>query len=113
DNGIVGLAIAHDKGGRAWEIDSFLMSCRVIGRTVETTLLATLLERVRRAGATKIGGWFIPTNKNAPAKDFYRQHKFSLVAEEDGRQAWEMDLTTANIDAPPWVKRFILSEAPA
>jgi FkbH-like protein len=113
DNGIVGVAMAHNKGGGAWEIDNFLMSCRVIGRTVETAVLATLIEHARGAGATKIGGWFIPTKKNAPAKEFYRQHRFTLAVEEDGRQHWEMDLTKTTVDAPPWIARLLGAETPA
>jgi FkbH-like protein len=113
DNGIIGVVMAHDKGNREWEIDNFLLSCRVIGRTVETAILATIIENARAAGARKIGGWFIPTKKNAPAKDFYTQHRFTKVLEEGGRQRWEMDLTATTIDAPPWVNRLITTEAGA
>src|ERR1035437_9609104 len=41
DHGLVGVAIAHDEGEQC-EVDTFLLSCRVIGRTVETALLAPL-----------------------------------------------------------------------
>jgi methylmalonyl-CoA epimerase len=113
DNGIIGVVMAHDKGSGEWEVDNFLLSCRVIGRTVETAILATIIEQARAAGARKIGGWFIPTKKNAPAKDFYSQHRFTKILEEGGRQRWEMDLTTSTVDAPPWVNRLITTESPA
>ena len=53
DNGLVGVAISH-LDGDVCEIDSFLMSCRVIGRTVETALLAHL---ARDAGTQARSAW--------------------------------------------------------
>lgn len=110
DNGIIGVVMATDAGGGLWEIDNFLLSCRVIGRTVETAILATIVEHARAAGAKRMGGWFIPTKKNAPAKDFYTQHRFTMVSEQEGRQRWELDLTTDTIEAPPWVRRILTTE---
>ena len=113
DNGIIGVVMANDKGAGEWELDNFLLSCRVIGRTVETAILATIIENARAAGARKIGGWFIPTKKNAPARDFYSQHRFTKVLEDGGKQRWEMDLTRTTVEAPPWVNRLMTSEASA
>jgi FkbH-like protein len=111
DNGIIGVVMAHDKGSGEWEVDNFLLSCRVIGRTVETAILATIIENAKAAGARRIGGWFITTKKNAPAKDFYAQHRFTKVLEEGGKQRWEMDLTKTTVEAPPWVHRLMTTEA--
>lgn len=113
DNGIVGVVMARRAADDLWEIDNLLMSCRVIGRTVETAVLATVVEHARGAGASRLGGWFIPTKKNTPARDFYRQHGFTLVAEEDGRQRWELDLTRATVAPPPWIERRVATEATA
>ena len=81
DSGVVGLMISHAAAG-TWEIDTFLLSCRVIGRTLETAMLATLAEEARKSGAGKLVGWFRPTKKNAPAKDFFAEHGFQCVHEE-------------------------------
>ena len=70
DNGIVGLCVTRDRGD-ACEIESFLLSCRVIGRTVETAVLAFLIEQARARGRRTLAGWFLPTRKNAPAAEFY------------------------------------------
>jgi FkbH-like protein len=53
DHGLVGVAIAHDQGEQC-EVDTFLLSCRVIGRTVETALLAHLAESARRRGCKRL-----------------------------------------------------------
>lgn len=102
DNGIVGLALIC-LNGAVCEIDTFLLSCRVIGRTVETALLAHLAEEASRAGASKVSGWFVPNKKNAPAADFYSKHGFSLVQEKDGAARWELDLGCGQIAWPEWI----------
>jgi FkbH-like protein len=109
DNGLVGVAIVHDEEG-VCEIDTFLMSCRVIGRTVETALVAALGEEARARGARRLEGWFLPTKKNAPAKDFYRNHGFRLVAETPAGQLWAWDLADAGVRLPEWVRLLVAAE---
>jgi FkbH-like protein len=103
DNGIVGVAISRTQGG-CCEIDTFLLSCRVIGRTAETALLAHLAEQVRRDGAKELKGWYLSTKKNAPVRDFYARHGFTLVTEQEGSSLWKFDLTAGQIVAPPWIE---------
>jgi FkbH-like protein len=91
DNGIVGLAIVRSQGA-ALQLDTFLMSCRVIGRTVETAMLAHLLRHARASGASHLEGWFTPTAKNAPARDFYPTHGFTRLEERDGATRWVLEL---------------------
>jgi FkbH-like protein len=106
DNGLVGVAITQ-RNGEVCEIDSLLLSCRVIGRTVETAFLATIADDARSRGARKLAGWFIPTKKNAPAREFYRQHQFTLAAEQDGRSHWELPLDANSLSCPPWIQRTV------
>ena len=91
----------------AWEIDTFLMSCRVIGRTVETAMLATLAEHAAQQGVRRLVGRFIPTRKNAPAKDVYEKHGFTRVAERSDEVSWEFDLAAGRLNAPTWIERQI------
>jgi len=51
DHGIVGVAITHDQGDQC-EVDTFLLSCRVIGRTIETALLAHIAKSAASAAAS-------------------------------------------------------------
>jgi FkbH-like protein len=76
DHGIIAMSILLYQGASAL-IDTLLLSCRVIGRGVETALLSYLLERARAHGATTIFGEFVPTKKNAPAADLYPRHGFA------------------------------------
>jgi len=102
DNGLVGVAILQC-GGEAWEIDTFLISCRVVGRTVETAFLSGLTGQARQAGARKLEGWFLPTAKNAPSKDFYPRHHFQLVETIDKGSRWALDLAIP-VACPPWIR---------
>jgi FkbH-like protein len=104
DNGLVGVAIARLEG-EACEIDAFLMSCRVIGRTVETALLARLAADARERGVRVLKGWFLPTKKNLPAREFYRAHGFEEAARTDeGAILWQMDLSEKAIAVPDWIR---------
>lgn len=104
DNGVVGVMILLDRGD-TWEFDTFLMSCRVIGRTVETAMLATVVEHARAAGATKLAGSFMPTKKNPPAQAIYESHGFKKISESSEEVRWELDMTTTSIDPPDWITR--------
>jgi FkbH-like protein len=105
DNGIVGFTMVRHVGS-ALEIDTLLLSCRVIGRTVETAMLAHLCDEGRRRGATTIEGLVIPTAKNAPARDVFDRHGFVKVGEDaSGVTRWRLSLATASVAWPAWFKR--------
>ena len=103
DHGLVGVAIAHDVGEQC-EIDTFLLSCRVIGRTIETALLAHLAEGAGQRGRKRLAGWFVPTRKNAPARDFYEQHGFELQMTSCEGSLWTLDLASSTLQCPEWIK---------
>lgn len=103
DNGIVGVVIVHDSDDIS-DIDTYLLSCRVIGRTVETAILSSLVERARARQLRQLQGWFLPTKKNAPARDCYVSHHMQPIAEQDGGTLWALDLATQDIPCPPWIR---------
>jgi FkbH-like protein len=107
DNGLVGVAITHLQG-EICEIDTFLLSCRVIGRTVETAFLSFLAEQARAGGARYLQGWFLPTNKNAPARDFYSLHGMEKKKEKGDGSLWSLDLSTTRIPSPEWIHLLVL-----
>ncbi len=108
DHGLVGVAITHDEGD-ACEIDTLLLSCRVIGRTVETALLSHLAECAAARGRRRLSGWFLPTKKNVPAKDFYAQHGFQRDKQTSEGSSWTLDLRTQSIACPKWIKLNVLT----
>ena len=103
DHGLVGVSITRDES-ETCEIDAFLLSCRVIGRTVESALLVHLAEQAVARGRKRLTGWFVPTKKNAPACDFYKQHGFEIAKQNGEGALWSLDLTKQRIASPEWVK---------
>ena len=71
DNGITGVYIIEKKDSKEWIIDTFLLSCRIMGRKVEEAMLYQIIEKAKNLGIKKIKGKFIPTKKNKPAENFY------------------------------------------
>jgi len=108
DNGLVGVAITHHQGDTS-EIDTFLLSCRVIGRTVETAFLSFLAGHARAQGVRRLQGWFLPTRKNAPARDFYPAQGFIPAQENGDGTLWTIDLAAHPLPAPEWVRLHILN----
>jgi FkbH-like protein len=102
DYGLVGVAITN-RNGDICEIDTFLLSCRVIGRAVETALLSYVAHEAASGGMRSIKGWYLPTRKNAPSKDFYPKHGFKMINENDGKMLFEHDLSS-EIGWPDWIE---------
>ena len=76
DSGVVGLALVQLQSASTAHIDTFLMSCRVIGREAEAAFLHTLMRRLTERGATRVTAQYQPTAKNELVKDFLPQHGF-------------------------------------
>ena len=92
DNGIISAVICR-RFGADWEIDSWLMSCRVLGRRVENAVLAQVAAQVRARGGARLIGAYCPTGRNGIVRDLYRDLGFVLAGEgEDGSQRWVLEL---------------------
>jgi FkbH-like protein len=86
DYGLTGVIIAEiQQNSREMIIDTFLLSCRVLGRGVETALLAALADEARIQGAEYLVASFIPTAKNAPASTFLPDHGFQALGQNNWR----------------------------
>jgi FkbH-like protein len=83
DYGIIGAAIVRDSTDTR-RIDTFLLSCRIIGRSVEDALFIALVSDAVQKGIHKISAEFIPSAKNAPAKDFYSKMNGRRTETESG-----------------------------
>src|SRR5204862_4717077 len=64
DYGLTGVVFCLE-GEHSWEIDTLVLSCRVLGRGVETALAAVLQVRAQESGKRVLRGRYIPTAKNA------------------------------------------------
>ena len=104
DNGIVGLVMAHFDSG-ILNIETFLLSCRVIGRGVETSMFAYLCQHAANRGAGTLQGRIVPTAKNVPVRELFSSHKFKKLSEkESGETAWTLDIQKSPVTWPEWIK---------
>ena len=87
DSGLISVIILKGQD-KEIVIDSFLMSCRVMGRKLEDVIINELAEKCR---GKKLIGEFIPTVKNAPVMNLYDRLGFSFVSENDGSKTYELD----------------------
>jgi FkbH-like protein len=101
-NGIVGVLILRMLGAEEWHIDTFLMSCRVIGRTVEEAFLGQVLSEFRERGATRVTGEYIRTAKNGLVAQLYGKLGFTLAHSDAGRTTWQLDLRQKTVEIPEW-----------
>ena len=76
DNGITGTYIVEKKYEEEWVVDTFLLSCRIMGRGVEEIMMHQIIEKAKSSGVKRIKGEFIPTAKNKPAENFYEELGF-------------------------------------
>lgn len=72
DNGISGLMIINNND----EVDTLLMSCRVLGRGIETAFVKTVLKVLQNEGRNRVLGIYIPTEKNQQVADFWSKMGF-------------------------------------
>jgi FkbH-like protein len=102
DNGMISVIICRPAPTDGWEIDTWLMSCRVLGRKVEHMVLREILEHGRARGIRKLCGTYIPTERNSLVVDHYAKLGFKKVGEESsGRTHWELTVEGADPEIAP------------
>jgi FkbH-like protein len=97
DNGMISVVICRPGEAGVWDIDTWLMSCRVLGRKVEHMVLREILEHARAAGVHKVTGTYRPTDRNKLVVDHYARLGFEKVMEEGpGLTRWELLVENAD-----------------
>ncbi len=94
DNGIIGIVIGKlDANGDAL-LDTWLMSCRVLGRHVEEATLNLAVSEAQRLGAVNLIGQYRATAKNGMVRDHYAKLGFLPCEGKDANDArWILPLT--------------------
>ena len=93
DNGMISAVICRQTD-RCWEVDSWIMSCRVLGRRVEEGILQYLVEQARLKEITEIIGRYIPTAKNGLVRDHFSKLGFAPTGSQDGETTWRLDVNS-------------------
>ena len=98
DNGMVSVVICK-KSTEEWFIDTWLMSCRVVGRRLEEVVFYEIVKSAKFEGVKKITGVYIPTERNEIVRDHYLKLGFEALNNDTlGATTWSKSLD--NIEIP-------------
>ena len=107
DNGMICVVVCRPKDETTWEIDTWLMSCRVLGRGVERMVLQEVVLAARERGIERLIGVHIPTDRNGMVKDHYAGLGFAPYGSDaGGRSEWERSTAGDVAGAPMRVVRL-------
>ena len=92
DHGMIGVVIGRALTSTDWEIDTWLMSCRVLGRRVEEAVLREVVALAGSRGARQLIGRFIPSGRNGMVADHYRKLGFTALEQSETQSAWALQV---------------------
>jgi len=108
DNGMISVVICRQTDAETWEFDTWLMSCRVLGRRVQNAVLLQVLENAAARGITRLVGIYRPTEKNKLVEDHYAGLGFSETGRDpDGTTHWELIVNDAKVQTAPMLVKQI------
>jgi FkbH-like protein len=100
DSGMIGAALVQvDIGTATARLDTFLVSCRVLGRGIESAFLAGVCSDLRANGLATILAEYIPSGKNSMAREFLPNHGFQLA-----ELGWRRPLDSEQMAWPAWIQ---------
>lgn len=102
DNGITGCIMVNGN-----EIDTFLLSCRILGKGIEKAFVKQILLELRNQGLTELKATYLPTAKNAQVADFYDKCGFALVSENEGVKSYQIDLAKADLEIEKYYHLYL------
>jgi FkbH-like protein len=104
DNGMISVVICRTTSSAEWLIDTWLMSCRVLGRRVENAVLREILLRASEKGIRYLRGFYLPTERNGLVQQHYASLGFSQAgADADGSTEWLLEVGGAQVLPAPMV----------
>ena len=92
DYGVTGACIILIDGNKA-VIDTFLMSCRIIGRNVEFVFFDELIKYLNKIKIEYIEAQYIKTIKNGQVSDFYDHLGFNKISDTEVIKFYELDIS--------------------
>jgi FkbH-like protein len=91
DNGMISAVIAVREAAD-WVLDTWVMSCRVLGREVEYAVLNQIAAEAHARGIRRLIGVYRPTERNSMVREHYAKLGFVRVAATEGEDRWVLDL---------------------
>lgn len=93
--GLIGVLFCTPAGAGEWEIDTWLMSCRTLGRQMEKFMFDRMIEAAASHGIRRIVGVYRPTAKNGLVRELFDQMGFARAGGQDGDTRYVYDVPAA------------------
>lgn len=108
DYGVTGMAIIDISDPQKVEasVDTFLMSCRVIGRNIELIFFDELVAHLSKLGFMRLCATYIPTSKNSQVSQFYDSLGFDLRSDNHGLKTYTIDLSAYKSKSPVYIRKI-------
>ena len=90
--GLIGVLICRATASDQWEVDTWLMSCRALGRQLEKFMFDRMIEAALARGIKRITGIYRVSAKNGLVKELYDQFGFRRVAEDAQCVCYELEV---------------------
>lgn len=107
DYGTVGFCMIKLDAMQA-HVDTFLISCRALGRGAESAFLALSIEAVSRKNVRIVTARYVQSGKNSQVKDFYTKHGFPTVSRREEEVNYCIDLQALRLSVPSHFKEATL-----
>ena len=95
DNGLISVFIGFIRevqNKKVLEIDTWLMSCRVLKRGVEEFLFQSIVREALDLRVDEMMGSYIPTKKNSLVADLFQRMGFELSGQNESGSHWKLNL---------------------
>lgn len=93
DSGVTGLCIVKiDKNEKTVIIDTFLLSCRIIGRNIEFVFIDYIIDYLKKEGVSVIEANYLKTTKNQQVEEFYENNSFLLIRNLPGSKYYKLEV---------------------
>lgn len=92
DNGLISVVVLVGEPGSDMLVDTWVMSCRVLGRTMEEFICNDIVDVAMRLGCRSVTGRYVPSAKNKLVAGLYPLLGFSLVSDDNGTTTWRLAL---------------------
>ena len=106
DNGLTGVCIVKEDENNSKNVilDSFLMSCRIIGRNIEFVFIDYIINELANKGYQTLGADYIQSSKNALVENFYDKVGFNIIENTNGTKKYELKIESFEIKNIDYIK---------
>jgi FkbH-like protein len=106
DNGLTGVCIVKEDENNSKNVilDSFLMSCRIIGRNIEFVFIGYIIKELANKGYKTLGADYIQSSKNGLVENFYDKVGFNYIGNTYGTKKYELKIESFEIKNIDYIK---------